>query len=134
MGQGRIYIYCFGSYFQLLFPLHAVQGAHIVESVRKFDEDDPWIIGQREENLFKVFRLPGGVDIDHIGYFGQPVHDAGDLTAEFPFDVFQADVSIFHGVVKESTDGGPYPQPYLFTANSGYGQGMKYIRLTTLAP
>src|SRR5258708_36291418 len=76
--------------------------------------------------------LPGGVDIHYIGYLGQTFDDPCDLSAEFPFDIFEGDIGVLYRVVEQSADGTPDPKTDLFRADPGDGQGVKNIGLTTL--
>ena len=133
MGQGSIDIYGLGGYLQLLLPLHAIQGAHIVQTVSQLDKDHPGVVRKGQQDLLKVLRLLGSIDIDDVGYLGEPVHNTGDLATEFSFNIFQRNIRVFHRVVQKGADGAADPQSYLLGADTRHSQRMEDIRLPALA-
>ena len=77
------------------------QGAHVVESIGQFDDQDPKVLGHRHEHLAHAGRLLvlPGVEAQPV-QFGDPVDDRRHLGAEVALQVLQVDPGVFDGVVE----------------------------------
>ena len=89
-----------------------LQRAHVVQPVAELDDDDPRVLGDREQQLPVVLHLLlGGAPEGEAGDLGEAVHDPGDLGAELAGDVLGADVGVLDHVVQQrGGDGGAVEQ------------------------
>ena len=79
-----------------------LQRAHVVQPVAQLDDDDPRVLGDREQQLPVVLHLLlGGAPEGEAGDLGEPVHDPRDLGAELAGDVLGADVGVLDHVVQQ---------------------------------
>ena len=108
VGQRRVDFEGLGGNAGPLVGRQVLQRPHVVEPVRQLDDDDPRVLGDREQQLAVVLDLllRGGAE-GQVGNFGQTVDQPGHLGAEFLGHVFGADVGVFHHIVKQrGHDGG----------------------------
>ena len=101
-----------------------LQGPHVVQPVGQLDDDDPGVLGDREQQLAVVLDLLLGRGAEgQAGDLGEPVHDAGDLGAELAGDVLGPDVGVFDHVVQQGgRDRGAVQQ--LLGQDQGDGDGV----------
>ena len=86
----------------LLLRRQAVQGAHVVEPVGELDQDDPDVLGHRQQHLADVLGLLLLVAVGaELGQLGDAVDELGDLGAELLLDVGQAELGVLRDVVEE---------------------------------
>ena len=86
----------------LLLGRQAVQRAHVVEPVGELDQDDPDVLGHRQEHLADVLGLLLLVAVGaELGQLGDAVDELGDLGAEPLLDVGQAVLGVLGDVVEE---------------------------------
>jgi len=79
-------------------------GAHIVQAVRQFDDDDADIVRHRDQhftNVFGLLFLAGG--IRNSSQFGQPVHKGSNFAAEFLFNLLKRNVGILHHIMQQGS-------------------------------
>ena len=85
-----------------LLRLEVLEGPHVVQAVGQLDDDDPRVLGDREQELPVVLDLLlGGGPEGQVGDLGEPVHDGADLGAEVARDVLDADVGVLDHVVQQ---------------------------------
>ncbi len=102
VGQRRIDLPGLGGDADPLLRRQRIQGAHVVQPVGQFDDDDPGVLGDREQEFPVVFDLlfRGGAE-GEVGDLGEPVHDPGHLRTELLGDLLGADVGVFHHGVQQ---------------------------------
>ena len=75
----------------LLLGRQLLQGPHVVQPVGQLDDDDPGILGDRQQQLAVVLDLLLGRGAEgQVADLGQPVDDARDFRPELPGDVLGA--------------------------------------------
>ena len=87
---------------------HEVEGAHIVQPVRQFDQEDPHVVGDGEQQLAQVFRL-GRLLRDQVELLelGQAVDQPADIRPEQLIDLGTGDRRVLDRVVQQGRgDGG----------------------------
>ena len=85
-----------------LFRRQVLQRPHVVQPIRQLDDDDPRVLGDRQEQLAVVLDLFfGGGAEGEVGDLGEPVDQAGHFGAELLGHVFPAHVGVFHDVVQQ---------------------------------
>ena len=107
VGQGRIDIQGFLSLFFLFLRLHIVQGAHIVQPVRQFDQNYTDILCHGKEHLTVVFCLR--FFLRRIGQFPQfcdAVYQCRDLFAEQIGDIFIAVFCVLDDIMQDACHDG----------------------------
>ncbi len=134
VGKGSIYINSFAADLKLFFPLHAIECPHIMQAVGELYEDHPWIISKGEQDLFEILSLLAGICVHHRADLRKTIYDLTDLRPKFPLHVFEREIGVFHGIVKEGADGTSYPETNFFYTNFCHRQGMQNVRLSTFAP
>ena len=102
LGQRRVDLHRLAGDALLLLRRQAVQRAHVVEPVGELDEDDPDVLGHRQEHLADVLGLLLLVAVGaELGQLGDAVDELGDLGAEALLDVGQAVLGVLGDVVEE---------------------------------
>ena len=107
MCQRRIDIQCFLGFFPLFFRFHMVQGTHIVQPVRQFDQNYTDILCHGKEHLTVVFCLH--FFLCRIGQFAQfcyTVYDGSDLFAEHIGDVFITVLCVLNDIMQDTCHDG----------------------------
>src|ERR1035437_4579562 len=88
-----------------LAPLRAeiTQGAHVVDAVGQFDQDDADILDHGEQHLADAFGLPvfGGENIE-LGEFGDAIDATGHLGAELLAHLIDGDAGVLHDIVEQT--------------------------------
>ena len=86
----------------LLVRGQAVQRPHVVQPVRELDEDDPDVLGHREQHLADVLGLLLLMAVGaELGELGDPVDELRDLRPEALLDVGQAVFGVLRHVVQQ---------------------------------
>ena len=86
----------------LLVDRQRGQRAHVVEPIGELDEDDPDVLGHREEHLPDVLGLLLLVGVGaELRQLRDAVHEPGDLGTEALLDVAQAVLGVLRDVVQE---------------------------------
>ena len=102
LGQRRVDLHRLAGDALLLVRRQAVQRAHVVEAVGELDEDDPDVLGHRQQHLADVLGL---LLLVAVGAEARQLRDAvdelGDLGAEALLDVGQAVLGVLGDVVQE---------------------------------
>ena len=81
---------------------HRGDRAHVVQPVGQLDDQDPQVLGHRDEHLAHrggLLRLLR-VELDPLE-LGDAVDDRGDLGAELALDVGEGDLGVLHRVVEQ---------------------------------
>ena len=113
VSKRRIQIQCFGGDI-LLFPgRHGIEGAHVMKPVGQFYQDNPYIVGKRQEHFFKIFglkrRFHGLVPVFDLG---KPVDNVCYPDPEFILDKFDGIIFVvFNHIVEQGTYNGCFTQP-----------------------
>ena len=118
----------------LAFRRLRFQGAHIVRSVRQFDEHDADILAHRHNHLANGFGLllHAGSKIQPF-QFGHAVNKQRNLLPKFLLDDLERHiVAILHRIVKQ-TSGDCRRVEHQLRQNPGHGQRMHEIGLTRFA-
>ena len=76
---GRVDEQCFRSDLHLFVRRHALQCAHIVQTVGQLDEYHAHILPKGQDHFAEILCLLGRVGIEYIGDLGETVHDPCDL-------------------------------------------------------
>ena len=90
----------------LLLRLHVLQGAHVVQTIRQFDDDDPHVAGHGDQQLPQVLGLlvlqmilGAFAELTDLGFaLDNPPHDR----AELEFNISKGDAGVLDGVVQQS--------------------------------
>ena len=108
IGQWGVEIECLSGNLILFACGLACQGAHIMESVAYFDEDDTYVVAHGEQQFLEVLCLCRCLFAeDSTADFCQSVNDLRYFCAEDVFDVFGSIVGVFHHIVQQGcTDAG----------------------------
>jgi hypothetical protein len=102
LGQRRVDLERLAGNSLLLLGRQAVQGAHVVQAVGQLDEDDPDVLGHREEHLPDVLGLLLLVAVGaEPGELGDPVDELRHLGAEPLLDVAEAELGVLGNVMQE---------------------------------
>ena len=129
LGQRRVDLHGLAGDALLLLGRQAVQGAHVVEPVGELDEDDPDVLGHREEHLADVLGLLLLVAVGgEPRQLGHAVDEVGDLGAEALLDVGQAVLGVLGDVVEERRLDGDRVDPEL-GEDLGTRDRMRDVRL-----
>ena len=102
LGERRVDLHGLAGDALLLVRRQAVQRAHVVEPVGELDQDDPDVLGHRQEHLADVLGLLLLVAVGaEAGQLRDAVDELGDLAAEALLDVGQAVFGVLGDVVQE---------------------------------
>ena len=86
----------------LLLGRQAVQRAHVVEAVGELDQDDPDVLGHREQHLADVLGLLLLVAVGtELRQLRDTIHELGDLCPEALLDVGQAVLGVLGDIVEQ---------------------------------
>ena len=102
LGQRRVDLERLAGDALLLLGRQAVQRAHVVEPVRELDQDDPDVLGHREQHLADVLGLLLLVAVGaELRELRDAVDELGDLGPEALLDVGQAVFGVLGDVVQQ---------------------------------
>ena len=105
----------------LLVDRQGRQRAHVVEPVGELDQDDPDVLGHRQEHLANVLGLLLLVGVGaELRQLRDPVDELGDLGPEAILDVGQAELGVLGHVVEEGRLDGDRVDPQV---GDGLGAG-----------
>ena len=102
MGNRGVNFQRFKGFITLFLLGHSVNRAHIMQSVRQLNNNNPYILTHRYEHFSKAFRLLlllGG-EIKS-SYLCNPVHKQCHIVAEVPFYVLNRGVGILYNIVQK---------------------------------
>ena len=132
-GQGRIDFHGLAGLLRLLFRLHRLDRAHVVQTVGQLDQDHPQVLRHRHEQLAEVFGLLRfGVGQLQVGQLGDAIDQFGHFLAKQFGDLGIGGFGVFDRVVQQRRDDGGIIQ-LLFGQDGGDGDGMGEIRLARFA-
>ena len=118
---------------ELLLPLHAIEGPHVVQTVGNLNEDHADVIAERKQHLPKILRLGALRRIENPRNLGQPVDDGPLPLAEHPLDVVQRHPRVLDCVVQQRTDDARGVEPHLLGAYPRHRNGMEDVGFTRSA-
>ena len=75
-----------------------------MQTIGKFDQYHPEIIGDGQDHFSEIFGLNGSVLVKNFRDFGQAVDDFSDSHPKNILDVLERDMCVFNGVVEQGTD------------------------------
>ena len=102
LGQRRVDLLRLAGDPELLLGRQAVQRPHVVEPIGELDEDDPDVLGHREEHLPDVLGLLLLVAVGaELRQLRHAVDEAGDLRPEPLLDVLEPVLGVLGDVVEE---------------------------------
>ena len=88
LGQRRVDLHRLAGDAELLLGRQAVQRAHVVEPVGELDQDDPDVLGHRQQHLADVLGLLLLVAVGaELRQLGHAVDELGDLGPEPLLDI-----------------------------------------------
>ena len=95
-----------GDPLPLLLP-EEVERPHVVQPVGQLDEDDPGVIGHRDDHLANVFSLVGlrGAEL-HTAQLGETIDHPADVPAEPALEILVRDLGVLDDVVEEAASDG----------------------------
>ena len=129
LGQRRVDLHRLAGDALLLLGRQAVQRPHVVEPVGELDQDDPDVLGHRQEHLPDVLGLLLLVAVGaELGQLGDAVDELGDLGPETLLDVGQAVLGVLRDVVEERRLDGDRVDPEL-GQDLRRGDRMRDVRL-----
>ena len=87
MRDGSVDVERLAGNFLLALGRQVLEGAHVVQAVGEFDEDDADVVDHGQHHLAEVFglRFFAGGEVD-LADLGDALDDVGDLLAEFLAD------------------------------------------------
>ena len=102
---------------------------HVVQAVAQFDDDDPRVFGNGQQQLAVVLNLLFGRGVEgQAGDLGQAIDDARHLGTKLPGNVLRADSGILHHIVQQrSSDGGAVQELLGQYQRDGNGVGDKVL-------
>ena len=134
LGERRVDLHRLAGDALLLLRRQAVQRAHVVEPVGELDEDDPDVLGHRQQHLADVLGLLLLVAVGaELGQLRHAVDELGDLGAELLLDVGQAVLGVLGDVVEERGLDGDRVEAEL-GQDLGRGDRVGDVRLAGAAP
>ncbi len=102
LGQWGVDLECLAGDSLLLLRRQPVQRAHVVQPVGQLDQDDPDVLGHREEHLPDVLGLLLLVAVGaEARQLRDPVHELRHLRPEPVLDVAQAELGVLGNVMQE---------------------------------
>ena len=102
LGERRVDLHRLAGDPLLLLGRQPVERPHVVEPVGELDQDDPDVLGHRQEHLPDVLGLLLLVAVGaELGQLGDAVDELGDLGAELLLDVGQAVLGVLGDVVEQ---------------------------------
>ena len=103
-GDGGVQLQSLGGDATAFFSTHDMQGAHVVQSVCQFDEDDADVPGHGQHHLAQVFGLLLGLGLElDLGDLGHAIHQLGHFFAEFPGQLFLGNAGVLDHVVQHGS-------------------------------
>ena len=134
MGNGGINLHGFQRFAPLLFLALELHGAHIVETVGHFNQNDANILGHGHEHFSEAFHLRLFFAHQlHTGQLGDTLYQVGYGGAELLGNHFMGDGGIFHGVVEQSRHDGVLVQTH-FHGDFRRGNDVGHIGVAVFPP
>ena len=134
MRKRRIHVQRLRGDFLLLVGTHVLECAHIVQAVRKLDQDHPHVVTQRQQHLAEILGLGARPGLEHPAHFRQPIDNRPFLGPKIPLYILQCHIGILHRVVQEGAHDARRPQPHLLGHDPGHSNGVVDVRFPALAP
>ena len=134
VGKGRKDVKRFAHNLILSRRRHRIEGAHVVESVGDFHQDDANVVAHGEENLLERLRLHrSAVAEDATAHFCHPFDNVRHLFAKEIGDIFAGIVGILHHIVQQSRANGGRSHTHLLTHHLRHGNGVEDVQFSTSA-
>ncbi len=126
--QRGIDVECFTGNLVLLVGWLRLQGAHVVQTVADFDEDDADVIAHGEQQFLEVLCLCRCLFAEDASTdFGQTFHYLCYLRSEDVLNVLGGVVGVFHHVVEQCRTDARRTETYLLRCNLCHGDGVHDI-------
>ena len=133
VGQGRIHVHGLASLKQATVLTQGCKGAHVVQTVGKFDDNDADVLGHGEEHLAQRKRLllVHAIDFD-VGELGHAIDELGNRIAKQAGHIGERGLGILDGIVQQR--GAHHIAVHLeIGQNDGHLDGMVDVHLTRTA-
>ena len=125
VGDGGVDLHGFQGFLLLLLRGLVFHGAHIVQPIGHFNEDDPDVLAHGQEHLAQVLHLllglGGGLD---AGELADALHNVGNGGREGAGNVLVGGVGVLDGVVEQGGGNGLGVQVQLLRHDLRHSQGM----------
>ena len=127
VGQGRVDVHGLLGYALLLVGLLEVQGAHVVEAVRKLHHDDAHVVAHGQNHLADVFGLGLFLVVKgNAADLGHAINNVRHFIAEVVGNGVNVHPCVFHGVVQKTGGNGRLVKAHVGQGVC-HGQGMGKI-------
>ena len=133
MGQRRIHEQRLRGNFLLLVGPHVLERAHVVQAVRKLDQNHAHVVAQREQHLAEVLGLGARPWLEHTAHLCQPIHNGPFLGPKQTLHIVKGHVRVLHGVVQECAHDARGSQAHFLGNHPCHGDGVVDVGLSTLA-
>ena len=100
MGEWREQVPRLAGDFELLGAWQRRERSHIMEPIRKLDEDDANVLGHREYQLTHILSLPQLAAVKDAPDLRQSVDDDGHRLAKFLADKVEGELGVFHHIMQ----------------------------------
>ncbi len=133
VGNGDVDIQSLQGNTTTLLRRHHTQCPHIVQSIRQLYQDDPDILGHRQNHLAKTGRLGFGfgAEVD-LAQLTHTIHQIGDLLVELLGHLLLAHLGILDNIMEDCRHQTLMVDAHI-CKNPGHRQRVKYVGLTTFA-
>ena len=134
VGDGGVDLHGLQRFLLLLFRRLVLHGAHIVEPVGHFDEDDADVLAHGQQHFAQILHLllglGGGL---HSRQLADALHDVGNGGGKGAGDVLMGGIGILDGVVEQGGGNGLRVQMQLLRHDLRHRQRVGDERRTVLA-
>ena len=104
--DGRIEVEGFTCGAFAVVDRHDTEGAHVVQAIRKLDQDDSEILGHRHGHFLEVLGLCLVVGVGDVFELGHAVDDLGNIGAKSFAQGLLVDTRVLQNVVQDRGDDG----------------------------
>ena len=112
VGDGRIDFHGLQRLGPLLFGRLIVHGAHVVQAVGDFDENDADVLGHGHQHLAQILHLLVFLaGILYAGQLGDPFHNIRNLSAELAGNILVLQIRVFDHIMQKRGNDAVFIQP-----------------------